>query len=223
MDKFRQQIRATLNAPTSQCSMSCNGIKIKRFKDYMVEKLLKDNLKRSLEHLNRAQNLKLAYCISEWAKICLFFMFHNSLQESFDSEVLDLFELARNPNFCGTVCLSRLKGLIGMLQDQFLSILWIIIVNFDSKILLFKVNIDGLNFTRKIQKIHEICAQNTDSLRNTNEIAKDSGKKAQWWKLRKSLDSELISICSDLNEELFSQSSVQTRKSLIFFLFCREF
>ena len=225
LDKIRQQIKTAFQFSTSQYNISCNGIKIKSFKDSIIDKLVNDNLKRSLEHLKKAQSQKMAYCVSEWAKISLFFVFHKSFQEqeSCDSELFDLFELARNPNYCGKVCLSRLKGSIGILKDQFLSILWIMVINFDSKLLLLKLNIDKSNFTGKIQKIHEICSQSTESLRNTNEIGKDAGKKAQWWKLRKSLDSELISLCSDLNEELFSHSSVKTSKTLTFLLFCRKF
>jgi len=219
LDKIRQEIKTVFKVPKTY-HVSCNGIKINNFKDSIIEKIVKDNLKRSLEHLKKAQSQKIGYYISEWAKISLFFIFYKSLQESCDSELFDLFELARNPtNYCGNVCLNRLKGSIGILKDEFLSILWIIIINFDSKILLFKINIDELNFKVKIQKIHEICSQNTDSLRNTNEIGKDEIKKVKWWKLRKSLDSQLISICSDLNEEIFSNSSVKNKRSKILTLF----
>ena len=218
LDKIRQEIKTVFKVPKTY-HVSCNGIKINNFKDSIIEKIVKDNLKRSLEHLKKAQSQKIGYYISEWAKISLFFIFYKSLQESCDSELFDLFELARNPNYCGKVCLSRLKGSIGILKDQFLSILWIMVINFDSKLLLLKLNIDKSNFTGKIQKIHEICSQSTESLRNTNEIGKDAGKKAQWWKLRKSLDSELISLCSDLNEEIFSNSSVKNKRSKILTLF----
>lgn len=208
LDRIRQQIKTAFQAPTSQYSITCNGIKIKNFKDSMTDKLIKENFKLSMENLKKAQDQKVSYSISEWAKISLFFMFHKSLQESCDYELLRLFEVARNPNTCENVCLTRLKGSIGILQDQFLSIIWIMVVTCDSKLFLLKLNIDKQKFASKVQKIHEICAQNTDSLRNTTEIAKDSEKKAQWWKLRKSLDSDLISLCSELNDELFSQASV---------------
>lgn len=208
MDKIRHQIKVAFQAPISQYPISCNGIKINSFKDSNMDRLIKENLKLSLENLKKAQSQKMSYCTSEWAKICLFLKFYLSFQESCDSEVLELFELARNTNTCGTICLSRLKGSIGILQDQLLSIIWIMVVNFDSKLLLLKLNINGTALNLKVKKLHEICAQNTDSLRNTTEIAKDAGKKAQWWKLRKSLDSDLISLCSELNEDLFSHSSV---------------
>ena len=210
LDKVRQQIKTAFQAPTSQYPIVCNGIKIKSFEDLIYDKTLSENLKRSLEHLKNAQNQKLTYCISEWAKISLFFMFQNSFYESFDSELLNLFELARNPNISfKNNFSSRMKGSIGLLHDQFLSILWIFVVTFDSKLVVFKLNLNMKSFKEKVQKIHEICAQNTDSLRNTTEIAKDSEKKAQWWKLRKTLDVELISMCSELDDEIFSYSSVK--------------
>lgn len=208
LDRIRQQIKSAFQAPTYQYTISCNGIKIKNFKDSM--NAIEESLKLSIENLKKAQSQKTSYSVSEWAKICLFFKFHKSFQESCDSELLKLFEVARNPNTCGNVCLNRLKGTIGILQDQFLSIIWIMVVTCDSKLLLLKLNIEKHNFASKVQKIHDICAQNTESLRNTTEIANDSGKKAQWWKLRKSLDSDLISLCSELNDELFSHASVIT-------------
>ncbi len=201
LNRIRQEIN------TSQYSIACNGIKVNSCKDSRYYQIINENISKSLEKLKAAQDRKLSYCTSEWAKLSLFFMFHKSFHECCDSEILNLFELGRNPN-SRNVSVKELKGSIGLLHDQFLSILWILVVTLDAKLLLFKVNLDKSAVSRKIQRIHEICAQNTDSLRNTDEIAKDAEKKTQWWKLRKSLDSELISLCSDLNDDLFSSVSV---------------
>ena len=206
MDKIRHEINCTFQAPKSQWPILCNGIMSKEFK---TEYFIDENLITSMENLKKAQNQKMVYYVSEWAKISLFLTFHKSLTNACDMELLNLFELARNPNNCGTVCLNALKGSVGMLQDQFLSIFWIFVVTCDSKLLILKLNIDQPKFASKLQKLHKICAQNTDSLRNTAEIAKDLEKKAQWWKLRKSLDAELFSLCSELNEDLFNHASVK--------------
>lgn len=219
LNRIRQEIKLNFQAPTSQYSISCNGIKFKSCSGLRLYQIINDNISNTLGKLKESQDRKLSYCTSEWAKLTLFYMFHKSFHESCDSAILNLFELGRNPN-SRNVSVKELKGTVGLLQDQFLSILWVLVVTLDARLLLFKVNVDKTAVSRKIQRIHEICAQNTDSLRNTNEIAKDSAKKAQWWKLRKSLDSELISICSDLNEDLFSSVSVRfwhsVRISLIF-------
>lgn len=166
-------------------------------------------LSESIKYLREAQTRKLTYSIREWAKISLNFMFNKSFKESCDSELLEMFELARNPIFEGDFSKIELKGSIGLIHDQFLSVLWILVVTNDSKLLMFRVSANTPNFIKNVQRIHEICAQNTETLRNTKEIAKDPERKAQWWKLRKSLDSELMALCNELNDDMFSCLSVR--------------
>lgn len=205
MDKFRQQIKKEYQAQCSS-SIACNGIRIKISKELRTE----SSLFESLENLKEAQTRKLTYCIGEWAKISLFLMFNKSFNEICDSELLELFELARNPSFEGNLSKIKLKGSIGLIHDQFLSILWILVVTVDSKMLFFKMHINMGNFTKKVQRLLEICAQNTETLRNTTEIANHSEMKAQWWKLRKSLDTELMTLCDELGDNMFSCLSVRT-------------
>jgi len=162
-----------------------------------------------------AQKAKMYYFVGEWAKISLLLTFslsqfeNNSL--STPIKLFELFELSRNPNFeGGIVNLIAVSGSIGLLFDECLSIFWVLTVSFDAKLVLYKLNIDNetVNISQNITKIHEICSQNTDSLRNTKEIALDSLKKAQWWKLRRALDAELTSVCASLNDYLLSDLSV---------------
>lgn len=212
MDKFRQHIRSTFKSSFSQFSVSSNGIQFKGFQDSRTEKHLEDLLLQSLNFLEVVQNQKNCYCIGEWAKISLFlkFLWSQCKFQNFDLELLNLFELARNPStkIDPDLTVKHCKGSIGLLHDQMLSILWILVVSFDSRVIMFRINLNLDSFTHKIQQIHEICAQNTESLRNTKEIALDSDKKAQWWKLRRNLDKELIAICSKLDDELFSNLNV---------------
>ncbi len=200
LDQFRRKINKEF-----QCSIACNGIKIKNDKEFRTDSLLSESIK----YLREAQTRKLNYSIREWAKISLNFMFNKSVKESCDSELLEMFELARNPNFEGDFSEIEFKRSIGLIHDQFLSVLWILVVTNDSKLLLFRVSANTPNFIKKVQRIHEICAQNTETLRNTTEIAKDPERKAQWWKLRKSLDSELMALCNELNDDMFSCLSVR--------------
>ena len=204
LDRVRNQIRRDFS---SRFSIACNGIKVNSLS---CEKVLNENLENASKFLKTSQNQKLFYCSLEWAKISLFLTFHKSLKYDCDLEILNLFEMARNPN-CNEVNLqvSRLKGSIGLLHDQFLSLLWIMIISTDSKVLLFKINLKDLNFTGKLQKLCEICSQNTDTLKNTKDIAQDPEKKSKWWKLRKFLDSELTVLCNDINEDLFSNLAVK--------------
>ena len=213
MDKFRQHIRSTFQSSFSQVPVSSNGIQFKGFQDSKAAKHLQDLLLQSLKFLKVVQNQKNCYCIGEWAKIALFLKFSWSqykFENNFDLELLNLFELARNPSIQidSNLTVKHCKGSIGLLHDQMLSILWILVVSFDSRVILFRINLNLDSFTRKIDQIHEICAQNTESLRNTKEIALDADKKAQWWKLRRNLDEELIAVCSKLDDELFSNLTV---------------
>lgn len=202
LEKFRNEIKAF-----SISSISCNGILIKNHQNSLIQSSL---LSKSITHLREAQKQNLTYCLGEWAKVSLFLTFIKSLKEPCDLELLEFFELSRNPKcFNVSSSLERIKGSIGIIHDQFLSILWIMIITIDSKLLLFKVNINIKSFTQKIKKLHELCSQNTESLRNTTEISKDTCKKSDWWKLRKSLDSELLLLCSELNDEMFSYLSVR--------------
>lgn len=201
MNKIRGQIKAEIQF---QNFVACNGIRIKSSTESRTSSLLLQSMKQ----LRDAQSLKLTYFISEWAKISLFLMMNKSFQVPCDSELLELFELSRNPSFEGNFSNIKLAGSIGLLHDQFLSILWILVVTADSKLLMFGASLNMKSFTSKMQRIHEICAQNTESLRNTTEISKDSEKKANWWKLRRSLDAELIGLCNELNDDMFSGFSV---------------
>ena len=213
LERVREQIRLNFS---SQIPIACNGIKVNNL---TFERVLNEIHGRALKFLKEAQNQKLFYCLSEWSKICLFLTFHKSLRTDCDFELLKHFEMARNPNyFEENVNIKRLKGSIGLLHDQFLSILWIMVITVDSKLLLFKININVPNFIGKLQKIHEICSQNTESLKNTKGIAQDHEKKSEWWKLRKSLDSELVALCNEINEDLFSNLSVKHTKTR-FYLF----
>jgi len=210
LERARNQIRRDFS---SRFPISCNGIKVT---DLVFENDLNEILEKASNFLKASQNQKLFYCSSEWAKISLFFTFHKSLRDDCDLELLNLFEMARNPNYNRVnLQVYRLKGSIGLLHDQFLSILWIMIISMDSKLTLFKINLNSPNFIGKLQKIHEICSQNTDTLKNTKEIAQDPEKKLKWWKLRKSLDSELTALCNEINEDLFSNLSVTIHRIYI--------
>lgn len=211
LENIRNEIKKVFN---SQFPIACNGIKVNNI---IYEKDLNELLEKSQRLLNECKNQNLTYCLSEWSKVCLFLNFHKSLQYDCDSELLRLFETARNPNdLHKNINVNRLKGSIGLLHDQFLCILWVMIITVDSKLLLFKININVPNFTGKLQKIHEICSQNTDSLKNTREIAQDPEKKSKWWKLRKSLDTELTRICNELNDDLFNGLSVRNLKIITY-------
>ena len=230
LEKFRKL--ATKHNRVDLPVVSCNEIKTK-----IPFFSLNEFLNESIKNLKESQKRKQIYLIGEWAKISLFLIYresqfidntddvscharHGSLSESFDTchgdcsydrQILTFFELARNPEFdfdFGSSFLERLKGSIGLLHDQFLSILWILVINFNSKLLIFKVNLNLKSFKQKIQKINEICTQNTETLKNTEEISKDSA--AIWWKLRKFLDFELLNLCNELSEEMFSNISVIT-------------
>lgn len=206
LDKIRQKIRCNFQ---SQIQVACNGIKVKNLKN---ESVLDELYGNSLKYLKECRERNLVYCVSEWSKICLLLTFHKSLfyDCDYDLELLNLFESARNPNNFASNHnhLNRLKGSIGLLHDQFLSIFWIMVVTIDSKLILFRINLNVPEFNRKLRRIHQICAQNTDSLRNTKEIAQDPEKKSNWWILRKSLDSDLKALCDELDEDLFSNISV---------------
>lgn len=207
LEKIRDMIRRDF---PSKFPVVCNGIKVNN----LVFEAADLNEKAS-NFLKASQRQKNVYCSSEWAKISLFLTFHKSLRHDCDcdSELLNLFEMARNPNYNETsLQVNRLKGSIGLLHDQLLSVLWIMIISLDSKIILFKINLNIPNFMEKLQKIHEICSQNTDTLKNTKEIGVDPEKKAKWWKLRKSLDSELSALCHEINEDLFANLAVQNRQ-----------
>ena len=201
MDSFRQKLKNYFKS----IPISCNGIKLKSLKDSQIELFLAE----SLEKLESSQTHKLPYCTSEWAKLSLFLMFQKSQHDNVDLELLNLFELSRNSTNCSlNFNINRLNGSIGFLHDQFLSILWILIVTLDSKILIYKLKLEVTAFSSKLNQIHDICSKNTETLKNTMEIVNDSVKKAEWWKLRKSLDAQLTSTCADLNDVLFSNLSV---------------
>lgn len=214
LEKIREKIRRDF---PSQFPVVCNGIKVENL---VFEADINESLEKASIFLKASQNQKNGYCLSEWAKISLFLTFHKSLRKECDSELLNLFEMARNPNYNDeNLQVSRLKGSIGLLHDQFLSILWIMIISMDSKLLLFRINLNASKFMDKLQKVHEICSQNTDTLKNTKDIAQDPEKKTKWWKLRKSLDSELATLCNEINEDLFSNLAVLRLRSILFLLF----
>lgn len=200
LDKFRKHLLAY-----SQSPITSNGVRIQK------PQVPFENLDTAMKFLNTAIEHQSSYFVSEWAKICLFLQFQKSFSVSCDNELLRLFELSRVGCLSSVenLDLKRLKGSIGMLYDEFMSALWVLVVSKDSQLLLFRISLDFATFSGKMQRIHEICSSNTDSLKNTTEIADNSEMKAKWWKLRKSLDSELISICSLLNDEVFAGVSVK--------------
>lgn len=210
LEKFRIQIRTRI---LLQSPITCNGV---RHCESSTSDSSVMRLDQALRHLKLAQEHLSSYYVGEWAKICLLLQYELSFTVPCDSQLLILFELARNCQESGDSSdLNRLKGSIGIFHDEFLSILWFLVVTVDSKFLLFKINLNLASFSGQMQKIHEICSNSTDSLRNTMDIANNPEMKAKWWKLRKSLDSELISICAQLNDEMFANVSVNIHKCVL--------
>jgi hypothetical protein len=198
--------------------VSCNSIKntspISEYKKTAKLELSR-LLSESLCALRSAQQSKLFYLISEWAKLSLFLTFCLSQFDKdsrcTDLKAFNLFEICRNPNFeiDEPVDFNLVSGSIGFLFDEVLSIFWVLTVSFDAKLIIFKSKVENLHkIIQSFNDIADICSQNTESLRNTKEISTDSTKKAQWWKLRRSLDSNLISVCSSLQDDLFTCISV---------------
>ena len=199
LERMRERIKLIFPGPRNQYPVSCNGI---RFKQASVPSNLIEALNVASANIKNAQSRGLYYCLKEWSKVALFIQYHISLHKQSDLELFELFELSRTSQKCN-VNMDNLAGSVGMLFDQFMSVFWIFIISNSGSLTVFMIRIDSQSYMSKLQKLLDICSQNTETLRNTEIVSQCSEKKAQWWKIRKNLDFELSSLCSEFDEELF--------------------
>ncbi len=147
-----------------------------------------------LDYFNLQQakiDLHLAACSAGSSQL-LFKLFHRALGYPFELNPCD--------NTLGIMC------------DWPMNAVWILSSCSNSSFLLFRIPIDSRNLLLSIQECARISQANTATLKNTLQIANDPTLRADWWRRRKELDSQLEALIKTLDSQLFSDLSVRTIK-----------
>lgn len=209
--------------------MATNGIKIARFESEAMQQRMQSVLVEARVLLERAVADRLTYCVGEWAKLLLSLVFTRSMLSdgaSLDAQITLYFELARRPEDTSIlsselahqpedtyipVSLALPGNSLGLVYDQMGQILWVLVSNCESKLIVFRVPRDRRSHQDLLHQLHSICAQNTETLRNTKDIAADDQRRAEWWSLRRRLDAELSVVCDRFSNEFFGSLQVPLR------------
>lgn len=90
---------------------------------------------------------------------------------------------------------------LGLLWDPMMEVLFV----YSSPLVLFRFPVRKSRFLPLLRTLHSISfLQNTETLRNTAQIAADPQLRSKWWQTRRDLDSQLQVLVKEIDELLFN-------------------
>lgn len=98
----------------------------------------------------------------------------------------------------------------GILCDWAMDAMWVLssVPSAKEPFLLFRLPIDTGNLLSLIRNFTRVSQANTETLKNTAEIAADPNLRADWWRRRKELNAELEVLTEQLDSLVFSRFTV---------------
>lgn len=151
-------------------------------------------------HANNSHpaSLKNDYLSIQEARIALFWESQRGLNAN-PERIKELFVASLGYESHGTFEIP--PNTLGLIWDPLLEVLFV----YSSPFVLFRFPVKKSHFSPLLKRLHSICTlQNTETLRNTAQIAADPHLRAQWWQTRRELDSQLQLVAREIDELLFN-------------------